>query len=168
MLGHHHDDDAGVYVISVAAELAGMHPQTLRQYDRLGLVVPSRFGASRRYSVRDLVRLRLIGDLVGEGVGLAGVHRVLELQAQLEQALSHLSALQQRLAELEDELDMVRAVALHAVAGATVAAASQAGAAAASRLLAEPGLAHSSGSALMRTTGSSLVRRSDSSARPWG
>lgn len=80
-------EDAKVYVISVAAELAGMHPQTLRQYDRLGLVTPSRAsGRGRRYSLRDIATLREVQRLSqDEGVNLAGIKRILELEAELEQ-----------------------------------------------------------------------------------
>ncbi len=61
------NDDASLYVISVAAELSGLHPQTLRQYDRLGLVSPNRtIGRNRRYSLRDIASLRMVGRLVGE------------------------------------------------------------------------------------------------------
>jgi len=77
-------DDHPVYVISVAAELAGMHPQTLRSYDRAGLVSPGRAGRARRYSVRDVALLREVAKLSQEeGVGLAGIHRILELQNEL-------------------------------------------------------------------------------------
>ena len=73
--------DRAVYVISVAAELAGVHPQTLRIYERKGLVEPARTGGgSRRYSERDLERLRRISDLTEAGVNLEGVKRVMELQ----------------------------------------------------------------------------------------
>jgi MerR family transcriptional regulator/heat shock protein HspR len=103
------DDDSAVFVISVAAELAGMHPQTLRQYDRLGLVTPGRSGGGgRRYSARDVALLREVQRLSQEeGVNLAGIKRVIELENQVE-------ALQSRLAELADELDAARAAAQHA------------------------------------------------------
>jgi MerR family transcriptional regulator/heat shock protein HspR len=76
------DQEARVFVISVAAELAGMHPQTLRQYDRLGLVSPGRTrGRGRRYSLRDIALLREVQRLShDEGVNLAGVKRILELE----------------------------------------------------------------------------------------
>jgi MerR family transcriptional regulator, heat shock protein HspR len=75
------DDDAGLYVISVAAELSGLHPQTLRQYDRLGLVSPNRTeGRNRRYSLRDIASLRMVQRLVGEGINHAGVKRIIELE----------------------------------------------------------------------------------------
>jgi len=97
-------DDAPVYVISVAATLAGMHPQTLRQYDRLGLVSPGRTpGRGRRYSRRDIDLLREVQRLSQEeGVNLAGVKRILELEA-------HVDALRARLAELQAELDATHA-----------------------------------------------------------
>ena len=74
------DDDAGLYVISVAAELSGLHPQTLRQYYRLGLVSPNRtVGRNRRYSLRDIASLRMVGRLVGEGINHAVIKRIIEL-----------------------------------------------------------------------------------------
>ena len=91
------------FVISVAAALAGMHPQTLRQYDRLGLVTPSRTrGGGRRYSQRDVTLLREVQRLSQEeGVNLAGIKRVIELENQVE-------ALRQRVAELTADLDRAR------------------------------------------------------------
>ena len=78
----HPDDDAGLYVISVAAELSGLHPQTLRQYDRLGLVSPDRtVGRNRRYSLRDIASLRMVQRLVGEVINHAGIKRIIELEA---------------------------------------------------------------------------------------
>ena len=75
-------DDAGVYVISVAAEISGLHPQTLRQYDKLGLVSPSRTeGRTRRYSLRDIALLRAVQKLVGEGINHAGIKRIIELES---------------------------------------------------------------------------------------
>jgi MerR family transcriptional regulator/heat shock protein HspR len=75
-------DDAAVYVISVAAEISGLHPQTLRQYDKLGLVSPSRTeGRNRRYSLRDIALLRAVQKLVGEGINHAGVKRIIELES---------------------------------------------------------------------------------------
>ena len=76
------EDLRPVYAISVAAELAGMHPQTLRQYDRLGLVSPQRVnGRNRLYSARDVERLREVADLSAAGISLEGIRRVLDLQA---------------------------------------------------------------------------------------
>jgi MerR family transcriptional regulator/heat shock protein HspR len=93
------EDDTPVFVISVAAELSGMHPQTLRQYDRLGLVTPGRSGGGgRRYSSRDVALLREVQRLSQEeGVNLAGIKRIIELE-------KHVAALQSRLAELQGEL----------------------------------------------------------------
>jgi MerR family transcriptional regulator/heat shock protein HspR len=92
--------DAKVLIISVAARLAGMHPQTLRQYDRLGLVQPGRTGGGgRRYSQRDVALLRGVQKLSQEeGVNLAGIKRIIGL----EQLVGDL---QQRVAELEAQLD---------------------------------------------------------------
>ena len=88
------DRDTPVYVISVAAELAGMHAQTLRQYDRLGLVVPSRTrGGGRRYSARDVDRLREVQRLSAEGVGLAGIRRVLDLENEVDDLRSRVARL---------------------------------------------------------------------------
>ena len=80
------DDRTPIYVISVAAQLAGMHPQTLRQYDRLGLVMPSRAsGRGRRYSAYDVAKLRYVQHLSQEeGVNLAGIRHILELQSEVE------------------------------------------------------------------------------------
>ena len=75
-------DDAAVYVITVAAEISGLHPQTLRQYDKLGLVSPSRTeGRNRRYSLRDIALLRAVQKLVGEGINHAGIRRIIELES---------------------------------------------------------------------------------------
>ena len=75
-------DDAAVFVISVAAEISGLHPQTLRQYDRLGLVSPNRTkGRNRRYSLRDIALLRAVQRLVGEGINHAGIKRIIELES---------------------------------------------------------------------------------------
>ncbi|WP_159808967.1 heat shock protein transcriptional repressor HspR [Cellulomonas citrea] len=79
------DEDAPLFVISVAAQMAGMHPQTLRQYDRLGLVSPGRArGRGRRYSLREVATLREVQRLSqDEGVNLAGIKRILELEAEV-------------------------------------------------------------------------------------
>ncbi|MCU0301102.1 MAG: helix-turn-helix transcriptional regulator [Candidatus Nanopelagicales bacterium] len=91
------DDDTPVYVISVAAALAGLHPQTLRQYDRLGLVSPNRIGGRNRlYSMRDIARLREVQRLASDGVNLTGIMRILELEEQLESMRRRLDALEQR------------------------------------------------------------------------
>jgi MerR family transcriptional regulator/heat shock protein HspR len=103
------EDDAGVFVISVAASLSGMHPQTLRQYDRLGLVTPTRSGGGgRRYSARDVALLREVQRLSQEeGVNLAGIKRIIELE-------HHVEALQQRLAEVTTELEQMQAALANA------------------------------------------------------
>lgn len=103
-------EDAKVLIISVAARMAGMHPQTLRQYDRLGLVQPERTpGGGRRYSVRDVALLREIQRLSQDhGINLAGVKRIIELEQlaaarlrRLEELEDILAAAYQRVAELE-------------------------------------------------------------------
>ena len=92
------DENTPVFVISMAAELSGMHPQTLRQYDRLGLVSPERTpGKSRRYTMRDIVKLREIAELGTEGVSLEGIRRILELE-------DHVRSLELRLRGLESAL----------------------------------------------------------------
>jgi MerR family transcriptional regulator/heat shock protein HspR len=94
--------EAKVFVISVAAELSGLHPQTLRSYDRLGLVEAGRTGGGgRRYSLRDIELLRQVARLTAEGLGLEGVKRVIELEHQVE-------ALQQKVAELQADLAAAR------------------------------------------------------------
>jgi MerR family transcriptional regulator/heat shock protein HspR len=103
--------DSPVFVLSVAAELAGLHAQTLRSYDRLGLVRPGRSaGGGRRYSARDIALLREVQRLSQvEGVNLAGIKRIIEL----EQLVDELKA---RLVEIGDELDAARAAAEQAAA----------------------------------------------------
>lgn len=97
--------DQAVYVISVAAELAGVHPQTLRIYERKGLVEPGRTqGGSRRYSDADIEMLRRIQELTNEGLNLAGVKRVLELEAELEQLRAQARELQERAAKDVDRV----------------------------------------------------------------
>jgi MerR family transcriptional regulator/heat shock protein HspR len=99
------DFDQPIFVISVAAELADMHPQTLRQYDRLGIVSPSRApGKSRRYSQRDVNMLREVQRLSQEGVSLEGIKRILQLENQV-------AALQRRVSELTEELGQRRQAA---------------------------------------------------------
>mgnify|MGYP006282307845 CR=1 FL=1 len=94
---YHFDDETPLYVISIAAQLAGLHPQTLRQYDRMGLVSPGRtVGHNRLYSQRDINRLRTIATLSAEGITLAGIERILLLEERLEQALLELEALRSR------------------------------------------------------------------------
>jgi MerR family transcriptional regulator, heat shock protein HspR len=106
-------DDTPVYVISVAAELSGLHPQTLRAYDRLGLVSPGRAaGRGRRYSLRDILTLREVQRLSQEdGVNLSGIKRILELETQLELAARRLAEVTAELAQVRAELESTRAVA---------------------------------------------------------
>ena len=94
-----------VYIISVAAELAGVHPQTLRTYERKGLLKPARTsGGTRRYSARDVDRVRLIQELTqGEGVNLAGVLRILDLTERLEAAEDRLAEAHADVARVRDE-----------------------------------------------------------------
>src|SRR3954452_14868048 len=89
------DAETPVFAITIAADLAGMHPQTLRQYDRLGLVVPQRTaGKSRRYSMRDVAQLKEIASLSAEGLNLEGIRRIIELE-------NRVSELAVRVRELE-------------------------------------------------------------------
>jgi MerR family transcriptional regulator/heat shock protein HspR len=109
-------EDAPVFVISVAAELAGMHAQTLRQYDRLGLVSPGRTaGGGRRYSPRDVALLREVQRLSQEdGVNLAGIKRIIELESRVE-------ALQARVHELLEELEVAESRRIAAEAAVSAA-----------------------------------------------
>jgi len=92
-------EDEAVYVISAASQLSGLHPQTLRQYDRLGLVSPNRtIGKNRRYSLFDIVKLRNVQRLVGEGINLAGIARIM----QLEEAVANMAL---EVAKLRTEVD---------------------------------------------------------------
>jgi MerR family transcriptional regulator/heat shock protein HspR len=106
-------DDSPVYVISVAAELSGLHPQTLRAYDRLGLVSPGRSsGRGRRYSLRDVLLLREVQRLSQEdGVNLSGIKQILELGAELDRARRMLAEMTAEIAQLRAELESTRAVA---------------------------------------------------------
>jgi MerR family transcriptional regulator/heat shock protein HspR len=106
-----------VYVISVAAQLSGMHPQTLRAYEKLGLVTPGRRQGSsqgkghRRYSMRDILALREIQRLSREGVNLNGIKMLLDQHRELEQARTLIAELHAELAQLRMELESTRAVA---------------------------------------------------------
>ncbi len=106
-------DDTPVYVISVAAQLSGMHPQTLRAYDRLGLVCPGRSaGRGRRYSLRDILVLREVQRLSQEdGVNLSGIKRILELESELQQSRRVLAEMTAEMAQLRVELESTRSVA---------------------------------------------------------
>ncbi|MPZ54221.1 MAG: MerR family transcriptional regulator [Acidimicrobiia bacterium] len=93
-----------VYVISVAADLAGMHPQTLRIYERKGLVDPYRTpGGTRRYSQTDIDRLKMIQELTGQGLNLEGVKQVIDLQNEVERLQGKVEALRKQLVELAEE-----------------------------------------------------------------
>jgi len=93
------DEELALYVISVAAQLSGLHPQTLRQYDRMGIVSPSRAqGRGRRYSLRDIALLRNVSRMVSEGINLAGIKRIIEL----ESAMSNMAI---EVAKLRIEVD---------------------------------------------------------------
>jgi MerR family transcriptional regulator/heat shock protein HspR len=99
-------DERALYVISVAAELAGVHQQTLRIYERKGLVSPHRTsGGSRRYSDRDITLLRRIQDLTNAGVSLAGVRRILELEDELHAAHERMKRMEARLEALRREME---------------------------------------------------------------
>jgi MerR family transcriptional regulator/heat shock protein HspR len=106
-------DDMPVYVISVAANLSGMHPQTLRGYEKVGLVRPRRTaGGGRRYSMRDILALREIQRLSQEeGINLSGIKRILDLERELERTRMIAAELQAEIAQLRAELESTRAVA---------------------------------------------------------
>ena len=101
-----HQPTRAVYVISVAAELAGMHPQTLRIYERKGLLEPSRTaGGSRRYSDADIARLQRIADLSAAGMNLAGIRRVMELELENERLRAEVDELRHAAATAQAEAD---------------------------------------------------------------
>jgi MerR family transcriptional regulator, heat shock protein HspR len=112
------DQDTPVFVISVAAQLAGLHAQTLRSYDRLGLVSPGRSpGGGRRYSARDIALLQEIQRLSQDhGVNLAGIKRIIELENQVDALRSRLSELTAELKQAHAELAQAQAVAEQAAA----------------------------------------------------
>ncbi len=103
------EEERALYIISVAAELAGVHAQTLRIYERKGLIEPARTeGGSRRYSERDIELLQRIQQLTAEGVSLAGVRHVLDLETELDQAQAAITALRQELAATRREVEEAR------------------------------------------------------------
>jgi MerR family transcriptional regulator, heat shock protein HspR len=103
------EQQRALYIISVAAELAGVHAQTLRIYERKGLIEPARTeGGSRRYSERDIELLQRIQELTNEGVGLAGVRRILDLEAALTDARAEIARLSEELAAARRELETAR------------------------------------------------------------
>ncbi|MCH8982659.1 MAG: MerR family transcriptional regulator [Acidobacteria bacterium] len=100
------DQARAVFVISVAAELSGMHPQTLRIYERRGLIDPFRTpGGTRRYSQEDIERLQLIQELTSQGLNLEGVRRVLKLQEENRRLKRKLDRLRDRLDDIEEEVE---------------------------------------------------------------
>ncbi|MEU6041509.1 helix-turn-helix transcriptional regulator [Actinomadura sp. NPDC047616] len=107
------DDDTPVYVISVAAQLSGLHPQTLRAYERMGLVTPVRAGSrNRRYSMRDMRTLHEIQRLSrDEGVNLAGVRHILDLRRETEALRAEVRRLREMVDQLGNELESTRSVA---------------------------------------------------------
>ncbi len=104
------DKNRPLYMISVAAELAGVHPQTLRAYEQKGLVTPQRTsGNTRMYSQSDIDRLELIQELTAEGINLAGVTRILDLQSRLEERDQELDSLHRRVRRLADRVHELEA-----------------------------------------------------------
>jgi MerR family transcriptional regulator/heat shock protein HspR len=98
-------NDRALYIISVAAELAGVHPQTLRIYERKGLIEPARTqGRSRRYSEKDIALLRRIQELTNEGVSLVGVRKIIDLESDLARAQARIRELEQALDRARDDL----------------------------------------------------------------
>lgn len=110
MVGAGGDKNRPLYMISVAAELAGVHPQTLRAYEQKGLVTPQRTsGNTRMYSQSDIDRLELIQELTAEGINLAGVTRILDLQSRLEERDQELDSLHRRVRRLADRVHELEA-----------------------------------------------------------
>jgi MerR family transcriptional regulator/heat shock protein HspR len=106
MANQESDRDRALYIISVAAELAGVHAQTLRIYERKGLIEPQRTqGGSRRYSERDIALLRRIQELTNEGVSLVGVRKILELEGELEELRDRVDELRDALARAAEDLE---------------------------------------------------------------
>lgn len=99
------DRERPLYMISVAAELAGMHPQTLRVYESKGLVTPKRSdGNTRLYSQADIERLELISQLTNEGINLAGVMRIMDMQNRLDERDQQIERLERRMRKISDRL----------------------------------------------------------------
>lgn len=121
----HADWDKPLYTIGVAAELAGVHPQTLRAYEQKGLITPKRTsGGTRRYSLADLDRLALINQLTEEGINLAGVTRILDLQSKLDAAQDQVEDLHARVKRLAKHVEDLQGVNASGV-GTMIRAASQ-------------------------------------------
>ncbi|GAA4194558.1 helix-turn-helix transcriptional regulator [Microbacterium oryzae] len=109
------DPEAPIFPIAAAAELAAMHPQTLRQYDRIGLVVPGRTrGGSRRYSVRDIEQLREVARLSTEGVRLAVIERILHMENEVQELRGRVRELEQELREEREQRPGARVFATSA------------------------------------------------------
>lgn len=104
--GGERSDDRAVYIISIAAELAGVHPQTLRMYERKGLLQPKRSaGNTRRYSERDIARLRLIQQLTQEqGINLAGARIIMEMEGELERMRREVARMRREMARRQQEM----------------------------------------------------------------
>lgn len=116
----HVDRNRPLYMIGVAADLAGVHPQTLRAYEQKGIVTPQRTsGGTRMYSLADLDRLALVGELTEEGINLAGVRRILDLQSRLDRAEDELEDMHKRYRRLARRLnelsshEVTRAIVLY-------------------------------------------------------
>ncbi|MGI6216143.1 MAG: heat shock protein transcriptional repressor HspR [Coriobacteriales bacterium] len=108
-MAKNNDENRPLYMISVAAELAGVHPQTLRSYEAKGLIVPKRTaGNTRMYSQADIDRLGLINDLTDEGINLAGVIRILDLEKRLEEREKRIEQLERKNRQLEKNLHDLR------------------------------------------------------------
>ena len=104
-MGDQEDRDRPVYMIGVAAKLTGVHPQTLRSYEQKGLVTPQRTsGNTRMYSQADIERLELINELTGEGINLAGVIRILDLQGRLDERDEEIDDLHKKVRRLADRV----------------------------------------------------------------
>lgn len=110
-------EDRAVYIISVAAELAGVHPQTLRMYERKGLLQPKRSaGNTRRYSERDIQRLRLIQELTQQqGINLAGARIIMDMEAQLERMRSEVARMRREVARQRSQMDPMGIVPMRTV-----------------------------------------------------
>src|SRR5436190_11521118 len=111
------EQDRAVYIISVAAELAGVHPQTLRMYERKGLLSPERTrGNTRRYSERDIARLRAVQQLTQEqGINLAGAKMIMEMQAQVEQMRAEMERMRSELLKARKKAPSMALVPLRSI-----------------------------------------------------
>jgi MerR family transcriptional regulator, heat shock protein HspR len=160
-------DDSPVYVISVAAQLSGLHPQTLRAYDRLGLVSPGRSaGRGRRYSLRDILILREVQRLSQEeGINLNGVKRILELELAERRSRARLAELAAEISQLRAELESTRAVAARL---ATLARGKGEGAALVPVRHAAPGPAQAAATGLTGDSAQAVVAAAEINHQPAG